>query len=197
MHDSHTQWDSRHQWNDEHRQELLEDTTVKPPARAAPAAALPVSTKPEGLLTHLPSKAGVWQRNYSPPTTTPTVAATAVSTYSAPTALPIGNVVYQALQAPKLLRGGEWRLSVANMLVASAFGLMFILTWRWPWLLGAAFFAWPVQWVIRMIARHDPNFWDVYFRARKQPLIREPHGYASDRQPKPLPIIPKPGILTK
>jgi hypothetical protein len=33
----------------------------------------------------------------------------------------IGNVVYQSLQRPKLLRGGEWQLAVATNLTAAAF----------------------------------------------------------------------------
>jgi hypothetical protein len=35
-------------------------------------------------------------------------------------------------------------------------------TWNWQLLLGAAFFAWRVQWLIRMLGRHDPQFWQIY-----------------------------------
>jgi type IV secretory pathway TrbD component len=109
----------------------------------------------------------------------------------------VGNIVYQSLQRPKLLRGGEWQLSLAAMLTASAFGAMALMTRHWPPLLGALLFGWPVQWLIRMVGRHDPQWTQVYFRARRQPLIREPHGSPSSPEAKPLRIIPKPNKFLK
>jgi hypothetical protein len=37
-----------------------------------------------------------------------------------------------------------------------------------------------------------PQWWQIYFRSRRRPLIREPHGYADTVPARPLPIIPKP-----
>ena len=104
---------------------------------------------------------------------------------------PIGNIVYQSLQRPKLLRGGEWQLSIINNLMAAGLGTMAIVTWNWRLLLGAVFFAWPVQWLIRMVGRHDPQFWQIYFRTRQRPLIRQAHGHPGDRPVTPPRILPK------
>jgi type IV secretory pathway TrbD component len=104
---------------------------------------------------------------------------------------PIGNIVYQSLQRPKLLRGGEWQLSVINNLLVAGLGTMAVVTWNWRLLLGAAFFAWPVQWLIRMLGRHDPQFWQIYFRTRQRPLIRQAHGQPCDRPVTPPRILPK------
>jgi type IV secretory pathway TrbD component len=100
--------------------------------------------------------------------------------------------VYQSLQRPKLLRGGEWQLAVANNLAAAGLTTLAFVTWNWRLLLGGAFFAWPVQWLIRNQARLDPQWWQIYFRSRRRPLIREPHGYAHTVAGRPLAIIPKP-----
>jgi type IV secretory pathway TrbD component len=160
------------------------------PTPAAPAASLPVETE-QPILTTLPS-GGVWQRSYGLPKVTPQpdTAVTPMRSVGLPSGY--GNIVFQSLQRPHLLRGGEWQLSVTNMLVASAFGTAALLTWNWRLLLVAAFFTWPVQWVIRMVGRHDPQWWAIYFRALRKPLIREPHGYASARPKAPPVIIPKP-----
>jgi len=67
------------------------------------------------------------------------------------------------------LRGGEWQLSVCNNLLAAGFGTMALMSWNWRYLLGAALFGWPVQWLIRLLGRHDPQFRQVYFRATAKP----------------------------
>ena len=78
------------------------------------------------------------------------------------------------------------------MLIASAFGVQVIMTWSWQPILGVLFFGWPVQWLIRRVAKRDPQWTTVYFRARKLPLVREPHGYRDAKPAKAPVIIPKP-----
>jgi hypothetical protein len=78
-----------------------------------------------------------------------------------------------------------------NNLMAAGIGTMAVVTWNWRLLLGAAFFAWPVQWLIRVLGRHDPQFWQIYFRTRQHPLIREAHGHPYDQPVTPPRILPK------
>jgi hypothetical protein len=68
---------------------------------------------------------------------------------------------------------------MVNNLMAARLGTMAIVTWNWRFLIGAAFFAWPVQWLIRMLGRHDPQFWQIYFRTRQRPLLRPTHHTAT------------------
>jgi hypothetical protein len=70
-----------------------------------------------------------------------------------------------------MLRGGEWQLSVVNNLVAAGFVVLTIITWNWRFLLGAMFFGWGVQWLIRVLGRHDPKWWRKYRRYSQQPAI--------------------------
>jgi type IV secretory pathway TrbD component len=39
----------------------------------------------------------------------------------------------------------------------------------------AALLIWPVQWLIRLLSKHDAQFFEVYRRAIRHPLIREPN----------------------
>ncbi|MBV8053924.1 MAG: VirB3 family type IV secretion system protein [Deltaproteobacteria bacterium] len=107
------------------------------------------------------------------------------------------NIVYQSLQRPKLLRGGEWQLSVLNNLTAAGFAILSLMKWNWRFALGAIFFGWPVQWLIRVLGRRDPKFWQKYQRTWNKPLIREPHGYVHMTPAKPPRILPKAGWLTR
>jgi type IV secretory pathway TrbD component len=99
---------------------------------------------------------------------------TSYSSHSAPDA-PEGNVVYQSLQRPKLLRGAEWQYSMINNLLAGFLVLFAITGWNWHLLLAAAILGGPVQWLLRMLSRHDPQFFAVYFRSQRHPLRREPN----------------------
>lgn len=106
------------------------------------------------------------------------------------------NIVYQALQRPKLLRGGEWQLSVLNNLIAAAFIMLTIMTWNIRFLVGAVYFGWCVQWLIRVLGRHDPKWWQKYIRYMQRPRVREPHGHPEHFSPPPQ-LLPKPGWVTQ
>ena len=103
----------------------------------------------------------------------------------------IGNIVYQSLQRPKLLRGGEWQLSMATNLIAAGFVILAIMQWNWRFLPGALFFGGPIQWLLRVLADRDPKYWQKYIRSIGQPLIREAHGKPGESAPAPR-ILPKP-----
>ena len=75
-----------------------------------------------------------------------------------------------------MLQGGQWELSMWNNLVTFGFAGLAIMTLDWRLGIGAAFFAWPVQWLIRLIGKKDPQYWQVYWRYLRQPSIREAHG---------------------
>jgi type IV secretory pathway TrbD component len=172
-----------------------EITTMPRPQPAAPALSIsPALPKP--IRTQPTMRAGVWQRAYGTPTTTPRPQAlsTTFSRSRNGDDFQVGNVVYQALQRPKLLRGGEWQLSVLNNLVAAGFATLTIMRWNWHFALGAVFFGWGVQWLIRRLGRRDPKFWQKYQCTWRKPLIREPHGTPGAEAPAPR-ILPKPGWL--
>jgi len=100
----------------------------------------------------------------------------AVNSFSMPDAENIpGNILYTALQRPKLLRGGEWRLAMINHIVAVCCCIQAISQRNWRWLVLAALLFWPVQWLIRLLSKHDAQFFEVYRRAIRHPLIREPN----------------------
>ena len=162
------------------------------PRPVAPAASLP-TTKPADSIVALPDKSVTWQRTYAP-TRSPAPAISVPATSWAHTSAngyQVGNIVHQSLQRPKLLRGGEWQLSMINNLLAAGFGILTLMTWNWRFVLGALFFGWPVQWLIRILGRDDPLYWQIYLRTRKRPLIREAHGRPSDR------AVPAPRLLPK
>ena len=75
--------------------------------------------------------------------------------------------------------------------MAAGLATMALVTWNWRLLLGAAFFAWPVQWLIRMVGRHDPQFWQIYAHTRRRPLVREAHGHPYDQPTRSPRILPK------
>src|SRR6516165_467273 len=148
------------------------------PSSAAPAAAASTTSGQQLDLVSLPSPSTTWQRQYARLPATRTSSAPARLSPNLPMAISstpgsasdflIGNTVYQSLIRPKLLRGGEWQLSMVNNLMAAGLGTMAVVTWNWRFLIGAAFFAWPLQWLIRMLGRHDPQFWQIYFRTRQR-----------------------------
>jgi type IV secretory pathway TrbD component len=186
------EWWRRRQADEAWQRQLREDYDMDNQRPAAPAVSLP-ATRPADPIVSLPTKSATWQRTYpSVPSSPPQVLGPTHSwTRRTANDYQIGNRVFTSLQRPKLLRGGEWQLSIANNLMAAGLGTMAFVTWNWHLVLGAAFFVWPVQWLIRMVGHHDPQWWAIYFRTRKRPLIREPHGYPSDT-PAPLPrILPK------
>jgi hypothetical protein len=83
---------------------------------------------------------------------------------------------------------------VVNNLVAAGFMILTIITWNWRFLLGAMFFGWGVQWLIRVLGRHDPKWWRKYRRYSQQPTMREPHGHPKHSAPAPR-ILPKPSLF--
>jgi type IV secretory pathway TrbD component len=171
-----------------------EITTMPRPQPAAPALSISPAQPAKPVLASLPSRSGVWQRSYGPPATSPRPQAlTTIPTRGRDTDdVHVGNIVYQALQRPKLLRGGEWQLSVLNNLVAAGFATLTIMKWNWRFALGAIFFGWGVQYLIRRLGRRDPKFWQKYTHTWGKPLIREPHGAPGAEAPAPR-ILPKQG----
>jgi type IV secretory pathway TrbD component len=171
--------------------DLCNDMTNKP-TPAAPALSIQ-PLRPQPTTTTLPSLSNLWQRSYGSPTANPPAVLT--PTISRDTGdVQIANVVYQSLQRPKLLRGGEWQLSVVNNLIAAGFVVLTIITWNWRFLLGGAFFGWGVQWLIRVLGRHDPRWWRKYCRYSQQPIMREPHGHPDHSTPAPR-ILLKPSLF--
>ncbi|MBV8362150.1 MAG: hypothetical protein JO189_30085 [Deltaproteobacteria bacterium] len=75
--------------------------------------------------------------------------------------------------------GGESGLSLLNNVCGvGLFGFLAIMHLDWRWLIGALFFGGPVQWLIRLLARIDPQYSEVHARAIAQPAMLEPHGLA-------------------
>jgi type IV secretory pathway TrbD component len=151
---------------------------------------VPAAPAPRKLAKSLPSaRSTTRQPSYAPRAATPLATlAPGLSRYD--DNVEAWNPVYQSLQRPKLLRGGEWQLSVVNNLVAAGFVILTIMTWNWRFLLGAIWFGWAVQWLIRLLGRHDPKWWHKYLRYNRQPLVREPHGHPERSAPAPR-ILPK------
>jgi type IV secretory pathway TrbD component len=164
------------------------------PTPAAPALSIRPQ-RPQQPMTTLPSPSSTWQRSYGPPTASPRAVLTpTISRHGSDGGVQVSNIVYQSLQRPKMLRGGEWQLSVVNNLVAAGFMILTIITWNWRFLLGAVFFGWGVQWLIRLLGRHDPKWWRKYRRYSQQPAIREPHGHPEHSALAPR-ILPKPSLF--
>lgn len=82
--------------------------------------------------------------------------------------------VNQALQRPKLLRGGEHKYSLWNLLFVFYLLCRTIMSHNWWLILGVIFFAWPVQWMIRWLSKDDPMNISTYFESVKAPLVLEP-----------------------
>ena len=178
-------------------------TLYDPPERPRPRPAAPAaSVQPEPTpVVAPPPSPKVWQRRHRQPLTTRTSHAPAASLPTGRTSrafadadVQIGNIVYQSLQRPKLLRGGEWQLSVATNLLAAGFIVLTIMSWNWRFLPGALFFGGPIQWLLRVMADQDPKRWQKYIRTIGQPLVREPHGKPGDSAPAPR-ILPKPSLF--
>ena len=173
------------------------------PRPASPGVSIQPEVPKTDFSAYLPKPASAWQRKYPAALTTragnvparsPASHSMFIPSRASGGDYPVGNIVYQSLQRPKLLRGGEWQLSVTNNLVAAAFLTLTIITWNWHFILGAVFFGWPVQWLIRVLANEraggDPKLWQKYLRTVGQPLIREPHGKPDESAPPPR-ILPK------
>src|SRR5215831_13746425 len=178
---------------------MITDTPDRPrPRPASPAASVPSESAP--TIPQPPAAPKVWQRQHrqSLATRTSTTAApampTMLSSRGSTADVEVGNRVYQSLQRPKLLRGGEWQLSLMTNLIAAGFVILAIMQWNWRFLPGALFFGGPVQWALRVLADHDPKCWQKYMRTRNQPLVREPHGRPGDTAPAPR-ILPKPSLF--
>lgn len=177
----------------------LYDPPNRPQPRPRPAApaAMIVPESASAPSVALPSPSSVWQPQHGQLLATRTAIAavpSALTTHAmrgSPSEVHAANIVYQSLQRPKLLRGGEWQLAVATNLTAAAFVMLAIMTWNWRFLPGALFFGGPIQWLLRVLASHDPRYWQKYVRALGQPLIREPRGKPSESAPAPR-ILPKP-----
>jgi type IV secretory pathway TrbD component len=172
----------------------------QPPNRPYPRPAAPTTgIPPEGSSTPpaAPVAPNVWQRQHAHQLARRTTGATLPTaptprtTRAAADNLQVGNMVYQSLQRPKLLRGGEWQLSVATNLIAALFVILAIMTWNWRFLPGALFFGGPIQWLLRVLADYDPKRWQKYLRTLNQPLVREAHGRPGDTAPAPR-ILPRP-----
>jgi len=170
---------------------LCSDMTNKP-TPAAPA--LSIQPQQQVRKTTLPGRVSTWQRSYGRPSTSPVSSISRVTVGRDTGEIQVGNIVYQSLQRPKLLRGGEWQLSVVNNLLAGGFVVLTIITWRWRFLLGGLFFGFGVQWLIRLLGRHDPRWWHKYLRYGRQPLVREPHGHPNHTAAAPR-ILPKPSLF--
>jgi type IV secretory pathway TrbD component len=168
---------------------LLCKDMMDKPTPAAPAVSIPKQpTQP--TLPSLPARSNVWQRSYGPLTGTPTAPTPVIARYSGNADVQAHNIVYTSLQRAKLLRGGEWQLSVLNNLTAAGFVMLTIMTWNWRFLLGGLFFGLPVQWLLRVLGRRDPKWWRKYRRYNQRPFIREPHGCPDQSAPPPR-ILPK------
>jgi len=189
-------------YSDPHTIYTQSPTLYDPPNRprsrpAAPAAS--VQPEPAPVVTP-PTAPKVWQRHHRQQL------ATRASTAPMPASpmgytsrgsvddVEVGNRVFTSLQRPKLLRGGEWQLSMATNLIAAGFVILAIMQWNWRFLPGAAFFGGPIQWVLRVLADRDPKYWQKYIRTINQPLIREAHGRPGESAPAPR-ILPKPSWL--
>jgi type IV secretory pathway TrbD component len=166
------------------------------PRPVAPAAGLqPESAAPP--IVSLPAPSSVWQRQHTQQLTMRTANTPALSTFSTGSMrssaadVQVGNILYQSLQRPKLLRGGEWQLSLMTNLIAAGFVILAIMQWNWRFLPGALFFGGPIQWLLRVMADHDPKRWQKYMRTINQPLVREAHGKPGHSAPAPA-ILPRP-----
>ena len=164
------------------------------PRPAAPAASVQPETAP---VVTPPTAPKIWQRQHRQQlatltSTAPMPASPMVySSRGSADDLEVGNIVHQSLQRPKLLRGGEWQLSVATNLIAAGFVILAIMQWNWRFLPGALFFGGPIQWLLRVLADRDPKYWQKYIRSIGQPLIRKAHGKPGESAPAPR-ILPKP-----
>jgi type IV secretory pathway TrbD component len=152
---------------------------MKSPSSAAPALSVNTTTSQAPGVVSLPLRSDQYKKPYSPVRvmTIPS----GQESYSNDTLTRTsyqsgyGHVVYQALQRDKLLRGGEERLSLAIMFIATICGVLAVHLWS-PYLLGlTVIWAWPVQWGAKRLAAHDPQYFAILLRAIKHPLMREPH----------------------
>jgi type IV secretory pathway TrbD component len=96
------------------------------------------------------------------------------STTGWPSEYPDGNPTYLSLQKPKLLRGGEELPSTINLLLTGLCIYMAAMQHNWWWVIGAAWFAWPVQWFLQWVAKYDEQYFAVFFDALRHPSTREP-----------------------
>ena len=156
-------------------------------------AAFPIKTsftRRQLALVKLSSTSAQWQKQSSPQLAVPTYNAHGRSGQSThqPRRLPrlgygnespAGSRVYSSLQRPTFLMGGEASLSLMNSVFGVGFfGYMAFMKLDWHWLIGALFFAGPVQWILRLMAKIDAQYSEVQPQAVFQPAVFEPHGFA-------------------
>ena len=82
--------------------------------------------------------------------------------------------VYQSLQRDRLLMGGELEVSQLNVTITVLLALLALMALSWHLLVLAVIFGGPVQWVIRTLSEHDPDYLKTYLEALSSPHIREP-----------------------
>lgn len=99
--------------------------------------------------------------------------------------------VYQSLTRPKLKRGGEWKAVLANGVLALFLVWLAVIYREW-WIGAAALIQyWLGEWLLRVAATHDPQWFQVYARSWGQPLVREPQPRVDSHEPKPKALLPK------
>lgn len=86
---------------------------------------------------------------------------------------PEGNIVYQSLQAPKLLRGGEQLFSIIIIGLAGICLYMAYFQWSLWWLLPGFWLGGPCQWFLQTLAKHDPEYVAILIEWWKHPAVRE------------------------
>jgi hypothetical protein len=59
-----------------------------------------------------------------------------------------------------------------NMLLTGLCIYMAAMMHNWWWVIGAAWFAWPVQWFLQWVAKYDDQYFAVFFDALRHPAIR-------------------------
>ena len=84
------------------------------------------------------------------------------------------HVVYQSLQIPKLLMGGELELSRFNITVTGILAMIGVMHLNWHLVLMAVLFGGPVQWAIRMLSDEDPDYVKTYIEGLSCPHLRSP-----------------------
>src|SRR5689334_22963872 len=146
---------------------------MKSPASPALGLAVTSSTKAPTVPAKPASNSVHWPKRSAPVPATRTFNAPALSSTSLPASYssmpgstseqPAGNKVYQSLQRPHLLWGGERELSLINAMLVTVFTTFGLVGFNLRLLAYAAFFAFPVQWLIRMLSQADPDYLKNYF----------------------------------
>jgi type IV secretory pathway TrbD component len=83
--------------------------------------------------------------------------------------------VYQSLQRPKLLLGGEWEAALINMYATLIFMVLALFSLNWRMALLSLFCGTCLQWGLRVFAQKDPDYFKRLLEAIRHPHIREPN----------------------